>query len=292
MAHLRNCVAFIIGQRELNGVTRKTPIGTAFFVGVRTPSHPASTRAFTTYLVTAAHVVRSEVSTAVRLRRLDGSLTDTDIPGPRWVVHDRDDVAVAPVELDERDQPYEIALLPIPDFLPAHAAQRHGDRPIVHRPMLGDQVYFIGLFSPIATMGEQNVPLVRSGSLAALAQPRVPVRMPDGTVLEHTAHLIDCRSYAGFSGSPCFVQFPRVPGIGGVGRPDEETELLGLVSSHFDLAANADLTGDIAGMGTVSVPVHLGVAVVMPVESIEELLNRDDVVEDRRERENRYAQPS
>jgi hypothetical protein len=118
----------------------------------------------------------------------------------------------------------------------------------------------------------------------------VPVRHPDGTVLEYTAHLIDSRSYSGFSGSPCFVQFPIEPGIGGVGRPDEETELLGLVASHFDLKENATLTGEIREMGTVDVPVHLGVGVVMPAESIEELLNREDVVADRREREERCVE--
>jgi hypothetical protein len=237
-------------------------------------------RAFTTYLVTAAHVIRTEVETWVRVRRLDGSLEDKPIE-EQWMFHDRDDVAVTPIELEE----YDIALLPIPDFLPSHRSLRHGARTFINRPMLGDQVYFAGLFAPIPAMGERNIPLVRSGTLAAMAQPDVPLRLPDGTVLTYTAHLIDCRSYAGFSGSPCFVQFPREPSSGGVGRADEETELLGVISSHFDFRENADLTGEIADMGTVGVPIHLGVGVVMPAESLEGLLYRDDVVDDRRRRE-------
>jgi hypothetical protein len=156
--------------------------------------------------------------------------------------------------------------------------------------MLGDRVYFVGLFTPISAMGEQNIPLIRSGTLAAWKQSRVPVSLPDKTVLEYTAHLIDSRSYAGFSGAPCVVQFPIDPGIGGVGRPEEETELIGLVSSHFDFKENAALTGGLAELGTVDVPVHLGVAVVMPAESIEELLNREDVVADRKERERGYLE--
>lgn len=279
-------VAFIIGRRSRGGSSRQTPIGTGFFLGVRTPDEPQSTRAFTLYLVTAAHVVRSEPEVWVRLRRIDGTLED--VPIPEWAFHDRDDVALAVMELDETEQPYDIGLIPIPDFFAAGAAERHPLARFRHRPMLGDPVYFIGLFSPIPTMGERNVPLVRSGTLAAWAQERVPLKMPDGTVFEYTAHLIDCRSYAGFSGSPCVVQFPRDPDIGGVGRPDEETELIGLISSHFDFRENADLTGEIAELGTVDVPVHLGVGVVMPAESIEELLHREDIVADRRKREREY----
>jgi hypothetical protein len=284
-------VAFIIGRRSNAGMARSMPIGTGFFLGVRTPPNPRTTRAHTLYLVTAAHVVRSEPQTWVRMRRSDKSLED--IPIPEWTFHDRDDIALTVLELDETEQPYDIAVLPIPDFLPSYAPHRYSDKNRVRfRPMLGDRVYFVGLFSPISAMGEQNVPLVRSGTVAAWAQERVPLKMPDGTVFEHTAHLIDSRSYAGFSGSPCVVQFPIEPGLGGVGRPHEETELIGLVSSHFDLTKNADLTGEIADLGTVGVAVHLGVSVVMPAESIEALLDREDVMADRQERERRYRETS
>lgn len=272
-------VAFIIGRRSKHGHSQPTPIGTGFFLGVRTPEEPQSTRAFTLYLVTAAHVVRPEPATWVRLRRSDGTLED--IPIPQWEFHERDDVALAVMELDEAEQPYGIAVMPVPDFFQ-----------IGYSPMLGDRVYFIGLFSPIPAMGEMNVPLVRSGTLAAWAQERVPMKMQDNTVVDYTAHLIDCRSYAGFSGSPCLVQFPREPGIGGVGRPDEATELIGLVSSHFDFKENATLTGEIAALGSVDVPVHLGVGVVTPAESIQELLDREDIVADRKEREREYLSRS
>jgi hypothetical protein len=265
-------VAFILGRRSKHGLSQPTPIGTGFFLGVRTPEEPPSTRAFTLYLITAAHVVGDEPETWLRVRRLDGTLVD--IPVPEWKLHDRADVALTVLDLDESEQPFDIAVMPIPDFFD-----------LEYVPMLGDRVYFIGLFSPIPAMGEQNVPLVRSGTLAAWAQERVPLRMPDNTVVEYTAHLIDCRSYSGFSGSPCVVQFPREPGIGGVGRPNEATELIGLVSSHFDFKENASLTGEIAELGKVDVPVHLGVGVVMPAERIQELLDREDVVADRKKRE-------
>lgn len=282
-------VAFLIGTRTPDvGEARATPIGTGFFLGVRTPADPPSKRAFTLYMVTAAHVVRAERETAARLRRLDGSLHDHVIPAQSWNYHDSADVAVVPLELDETEQPFDIAVMPVPDFFPAGAGGRHPGRRVSNRPMLGDNVYFIGLFALIPAMGERNLPLVRSGTLAALAQEDVPLRLPDDTVLRQTAHLIDCRSYRGFSGSPCLIQFPRDPSLGGVGRPHEETELLGLISGHFDDQVTADLTGEIASMGTVGVAVSVGVGVVTPVDAIEELLYREDVKEDRSERERSY----
>jgi hypothetical protein len=283
-------VAFIVGERKNHeGALRHLPIGTGFFIGFRTPPEPQSSRAFTLYLTTAAHVVRSELDTCVRLRRLDGSLHDLPIPINDWMIHGIADVAITPLELEEEHSPFDISVMPAPDFFPSGARSRHRLRQTFNRPMLGDTVYFLGLFSPIPLMGERNVPLVRSGTLAGLNQEHVPVGLPDGTVLEHTAHLIDCRSYAGFSGSPCLVQFPRDPDIGGVGRIDEETEILGLVSGHFDEHTEANLTGELADMGTVGVPINLGVGIVTPAEAIEELLAREDVVEDRRAREAAYV---
>jgi hypothetical protein len=283
-------VSFIVGTRKNEeGATQPIPIGTGFFIGFRTPSEPQSSRAFTLYVTTAAHVVRSELETWVRMRRLDGSLHDLPVAIDDWFIHDIADVAIVPLELDEADQPFDISVMPVPDFFPSGSTSRHRLRQTYNRPMLGDTVYFLGLFSPVPSMGERNVPLVRSGTLAALDQKHVPVALPDGTVLEHTAHLIDCRAYAGFSGAPCLVQFPRDPDIGGVGRADEETEILGLITGHFDERTEAKLTGEIVDMGTVGVPVSLGVGVVTPVEAIEDLLGREDVAEDRQAREASYA---
>jgi hypothetical protein len=289
---LTKSVAFIIGNRQRRGEWVRLPIGTGFVLGVRPPPEPPPRRAFTLYLATAAHVVKAEESTWIRLRRLGGELEDLPVVG--WSIHEHADVAVAVLDLDERHTPYDIAVLPIPDFLPEGAEQRYGDRrrplSLNERPMLGDTVYFIGLFTSLPSLGDRNVPLVRSGTLAAMSVEDVPVTMTDRTVARYKAHLIDCRSYAGFSGSPCLVQFPKKPGVGGVGRPDEETELLGVFSSHFDWAESAAITGDLADFeGSVRFSVNLGVGVVTPAESIVELLERDDVRGDRLRRERGYT---
>jgi hypothetical protein len=269
-------VVFIVGRR----MGETIPIGTGFVVGVRTP--PGSSLAFTLYVVTARHVVQFERETWIRFRKMDGTLEDR--PVASWELADDDEVALTVLDSDEG---LDLAVLPIPDFLPTQAGDRHGARDSHFRPMLGDRVYLVGLFAPIRAMGEQNVPIVRAGTVAARNQPGIPVTNPDGTVQEHTAHLVDCRFYRGFSGSPCFVQFPREPGGwgGGVGRPDEETELFGLVMSHFDAKDQTKLGGLAEEDIEVEVPVHHGVGVVVPAEAIAALLDREDVVADREARQ-------
>ena len=86
-----------------------------------------------------------------------------------------------------------------------------------------------------------------------------------------------------------FCAIPEGTGHRGRGAPDEETELLGVFSSHFDWMETAAVTGDLADVeGSVRFPVNLGVGVVTPSASIVELLDRDDVLLDRLERERGY----
>jgi len=83
----------------------------------------------------------------------------------------------------------------------------------------------------VTAMHTENVPIVRSGTLGRLHQTGVRILWPDRTTHSITAHLIDCRSHQGFSGSPCYVQLePR-------GRTDVrewDTYLLGLITGHLD----------------------------------------------------------
>ena len=138
-------VSFIVGTRKTDeGAARPIPIGTGFFIGFRTPPEPQSSRAFTLYLTTAGHVVRSELETWVRMRRLDGSLHDLPIALDDWFIHDIADVAITPLELDEAEQPFDISVMPVPDFFPSGAKSRHRLRQTFNRPMLGDTVYARG----------------------------------------------------------------------------------------------------------------------------------------------------
>jgi hypothetical protein len=75
-------------------------------------------------------------------------------------------------------------------------------------PNLGSPLYYIGRFSPAKRM------VARSGNVAALEQFGLSKELDDADAdleyADYPIHLVDCRSYDGFSGSPCFVlmQYP------------------------------------------------------------------------------------
>ena len=64
----------------------------------------------------------------------------------------------------------------------------------------------------------------------------------------------------------------------GLKVPKESTLLLGLVSGHFDLAASVALPDE---TNELRVPVAAGIAVVLPSDTILELLDSDELRETR-----------
>jgi hypothetical protein len=226
------------------------PIGTGFLVAIPGPGPGTAYE----YVVTAAHVLRQNSNILVRVARLDGSVID--LPASGWVFHEdgETDVAVSSIRLDQGV--HRFMMVPLVMFMDEHPVELH----------LGDVVYFIGLLAPITSMHNQNVPMVRSGTLGRLYQDDVRVQWPDGSRHTMTAHLIDCRSHSGFSGSPCYVQFdPR-----GRGGPDrQDTFLLGLITGHLD------------EMGVGPHHINSGVALVTPVEDIRYVLMQKELVEQR-----------
>lgn len=252
---LPKCVAFVCATVSGSPGLR-TPIGTGFFVGVPASTLPSGMH---WYLVTARHVVAGVVESYVRVRMRDGLV---DLPVQDWLLGATEaiDVAVAPFSLPPGLQHLCYSR---GEFLSSSSEQ----------PYLGDNVYFIGLLAFVPEMHEANIPMVRSGTLGAMYQSGVPVQTPDGRQIKVEAHLIDCRSYAGFSGSPCLVQSP----LG-------TTQLLGVVGAHFDSTKIIRVAGE-----NVAIPIHAGVGVVTPVERLVELLDDERLVEMRREAELRVA---
>lgn len=237
--------------------------GTGFVVGVPS-AHPEGVFL---YIATAAHVVRPCSSTFVRVNRPDGSVED--LPVDRWIFHPFEDIAVTPVLGEDFGHSYGTA----ESFI--------GSARVDHHPAPGDDVFFAGLLGQVRSMGERNIPMVRSGSIGALYQEGVPMRLPDDTVLHVRGHLIDCRSFGGFSGSPCFVRF--ISGQGqterlGLRYPIQSTLLLGMVGGHFDLKASVALPDQ---EEKFKVPVAAGIAVVYPAESIVNTLEEDELVAER-----------
>lgn len=274
-------VVFVAATRMKEGQEVRSTIGTAFLVSV--PSELFPNRNYV-YAVTASHVIAGGEKTWLRFNTQAGDVTDMAVP--EWFSIDpAADVAVTTVGplalglVKWRAVPLEHFLDSSPDL----------------EPHLGDDVYFIGLLAQMRAMVEQNIPMVRSGTLGRLYQTDVPLKRPDGTVFRVTGHLIDCRSYGGFSGSPCFVQFefykqvdtPSSPG-GPIGNLQHRaTLLLGLISGHWDDPHEARPTGGVFQTGTFQYAINTGVGVVTPVESIREALNLEELVDMRRKEDER-----
>jgi len=215
------------------------------------------------YLVTAKHVVvpGEHLKTFARVTMLDGQVKDEPV-GP-WTRHPTEDVAVTCLTHQQRYW-WKLGHIPASSFLPEGPEDDH--------VMLGEDVLFIGLLRNLPEMAADGMPMVRTGTLGRLNQKKVPIRVSPTLTVPGTAHLIDCRSYRGMSGAPCFVQrlLVRAQPDKRTGEPvtlKTETHLLGLVSAHFD-----DRETTTVGNMSLSVPVHTGVGIVTPVRFIRETL--------------------
>lgn len=250
-------VVFILGGGSAAEAVLR---GTGFVAGTPTEDE----NIVIPWLVTAAHVVRWFAYTAVRLSQKDGSAIDHPIELSDWRFHDTEDLAICLLHSLDASK-IEVSPIPVEEFVGA----KDTEFPVG----VGDTVFFGGLLGQVPSMGEGNVPMIRSGAIGALHQNGVPMRAPDDTVIHVRGHLIDCRSFGGFSGSPCFVQFisgKHVTENFGFTAPIESTHFLGIVGGHFDLGASVTLPDQ---EGKLKIPVSAGIAVVYPSELVAEMLN-------------------
>jgi hypothetical protein len=273
---------------------RSKVLGTAFFIGIRSPQGGHHV-----YVVTAAHIVERVSASFVQVRLTNGEFHDLEITD--WVPHGKHDVAVAPISLPDNHAVYATELdqfIDEPDAL----GPRWGE------VELGDVVYFIGLLGKVQAMVDRNIPIVRAGFLGALWQENVPVKRSEVDETKYiTAHLIDCRSFGGFSGSPCYLQKSRAAVVNEDGRPGILTEyrtlFFGLIGGHFDDWAKtkerqvipededtADEDAVYATSDDIKAPVSTGVGYVIPAEYVRETLMREELKEMRRKDEEAAAE--
>ncbi len=258
-------VVFVIGER---GGTQ--PIGTGVIVSVSEQTERGNV--FFTYVVTAAHVVATEQRTWVRCRRSEDEVEDIEVPLGAWRSHWSADITAAIVQFGEPNNYWRT--IPTRQFADAPKGDIAVDAWSARGPLLGDRVYFAGLLHQIPEMGLRMIPMTRSGTVGALNVERIPVlvsREPRH-VREENGHLIDCRSFAGFSGAPCFIQFEAL-----VHHEDGSGDQI--VSPAYLLGTIADHLEAPDGQGERA---NAGVAVVVPVERLRELLMSDESVEERR----------
>lgn len=160
-------------------------IGSGFLVVVPNEDNPSVRHG---YVVTAAHVLAEQ-------RRIEVQAPD---PRPGGALY-------TPVEVDQWFRPLpkvDIAVAPWPAMSGSFMALELSNMiPFFDEtPLrLGGTIFYIGILTPL------DVPMVRSGTVGALDV--YDLRHENN--YEYPAHLVDCRSYGGFSGSPCFAQVVR-----------------------------------------------------------------------------------
>jgi hypothetical protein len=202
----------------------------------------------------------------MRFRTVQGDIHD--VPLKEWEVHESEDVAAQEVDFTQLEPE------PLYNAYPLEDAIDKNPMPVEGR-LLGERVYFVGLLERFkAAMGKSMIPMVRAGTIGALWQEDLP--LPKGKTV--TGHLIDGRSLGGFSGAPCFVQAvgltPDTEIVGSL-NPVEATRLLGIVIAHYDdWERESDKT-----------PLNLntGIAIVLPIERVRELLEGEELTNKRRE---------
>jgi hypothetical protein len=251
---IRKGVVFL-GYRDSAGMERFA--GTAFYVG-RTI---ALGYGFT-YLVTAKHVIdgirrKGTDQVLMRVNQTKGKAVWVDTPIDHWLPHPTDssvDVAVKRTvirnELDHNS-------IPIRGFV--NEAVVKGEN-----IGMGDEVFLPGLFAN--HYGEErNVPIIRTGNIAAMPDEKVTV----DKLGRIDAYLIEARSIGGLSGSPVYVH------VQAVRYTDDRTPtaiyggpshyLLGLMHGHYDQNWQTGGRAD---------RVNLGIAIVVPAAKILEVISQ------------------
>jgi hypothetical protein len=260
------------------------PVGTAFIVGIPVPQPSNDAMPlregegwFIHYLVTARHMValtRKYGVLLARVRLADGTTTYIPFTEESWHEHSSTEVAVALLRISS---PMDQTTIPIDAFeLDTKVAE--------HRISIGDEVFFMGLFSEHPGK-EHNQPIARFGNVALMPGERVQVDVGD-SMARIRAYLIEARSSGGHSGSPAFVYFPP-DRFGNSISVSAEVPIffLGLVQGHYDIESEVKLLGDVG-----QVKVNAGIAVVVPAQEIYELLMSDDVVAERDQAAGKIAQ--
>jgi len=147
----------------------------------------------------------------------------------------------------------------------------------------GADFHYVGLLAPL------DIPMARSGTIGATD---VAGMDHDGPY-DYPAHLADVRSYGGFSGSPCYVEYPlvnltpldldelpvKLPASvrGPLGASYYLHLLAGMFTEHYEVK---DVKGN---------PVSaLGIGVILPTDTIVKALLSDDLRKEREQMDDAY----
>lgn len=270
----KNCVFFLCSEDYTSGTKRMRYGGTGFFISVASEQYPNDDYI---YMVTAKHniIEANKIGDIyARINKANGSAI----------------VKITSEWIFPEDEGVDIAITPV-----FNNPSMRGNFPYVHlssnvfatddvvtnaRIGIGEELFILGLFTRHHGK-EQNIPVLRSGVLAAM--PQEPLE-DINTGCQYNAFLAEVRSIGGLSGSPVFV-FPDKRYFGSMEITEEENDLrggiylLGLIRGHWDSKSAAP---DIDYGDDDKRAVNMGMAIVTPINGLHQLLLRDDVVKERR----------
>lgn len=261
----KSCVGYVVSK----GGDGERLIGTAFGVGI-----PICDDINQYYLVTANHnlnaAYRDQDDVFVRANGLDGRADDYPVSRSDWVTDSYLDVAVWSLPNDVQGK-LSLRHIPVKMF-----AKNVLTRKLPRTPVgLGDELCVISLFSQFP--GKNNVePVVRFGNVALIPENEIELDIA-GSRFSVGALLIEARSFGGMSGAPVFLAVDTRTGLfAGENAPNS---LLGFIHGHFDENTNVYLSGD--GSPSGKARVNSGIAIVIPSDSIYEVLMGEELSEKR-----------
>jgi len=222
----------------------RTPIASGFIIDVPSDVHDNLTTGF---VVTAAHNLKGQTNIQFQAPGPDGTLM------PPLAVNDW----VFPSES------LDLAVAQVP-YLPAGEKRLYWSWridmmiPVGHIETvgLGSPIFYVGLLAPLERL------MARSGTIGAVDQFGIEHEYPE---YDYPCHLVDCRSYGGFSGSPCYMLFqlpglersadPLPPTIAGEMRPHgammNGAIFCGMFTEHLTDAPGTDSQASRYGVGVM-----------------------------------------
>jgi hypothetical protein len=273
------CVAFV--GEMIDADTPGDFHGTGFFLSVPAKSPELEGFRFG-YFVTAKHVAEAlqDHNVYMRVNKVGGGTTDfQNTFGQNWYLHPTDktaDVAIVPLA----GQPNaDVGTVGIEELGTTEALAKL-------QVGIGDEVFSVGLFTPVGENTSTNIPIVRYGTIAMMPPEQIQTELGYADV-----YLVEARSLGGLSGSPVFarptmkIDIPEVCGINKMLGVAPGSILLGIMQSHWDVKESE--MNNIYFVNDRKRGVNYGMAVVVPASKILDILNRPELVEMRTETENR-----
>jgi Trypsin-like peptidase domain len=263
------------------------------FLGFRDTNAPAGIRNEGTgfflfhddccYLVTVRHVAEKFENSpfVIRANRHKGPAELLDVDNVAWYFprEEQIDLAVAAITVFA-----EVGRGPL--HFPSSRALDNAKLKSL-RVGIGDECYTVGLFHFVAGH-KRNLPLLYTGNIALIPPPdeKIPVGNSKGGADLVEAYLIESGAINGASGSPVFVRSSLTVRNLPVGDSSivalHQIYLLGVFQAAWFLPPDEPLRQGVRAKTSDIVPVGLGV--VVPAQKLMDLLERDDVKNDRKQK--------